>query len=71
MSEGYLPRIPAQEGVYTGEGIVKREYNTYQILVMNAKEKDELVEINPQEIHSFDEYSRTEESSERKTKNHP
>ena len=37
-----------------GEGVVTNESNTCRIYIINTSEQDELLEINPQQIHPFD-----------------
>ena len=64
LQEGYLPRIAAKEGIYMGEGIVSNNDNTCDVMVINSTEKDELIEIKPQEIHPFEYYTPFEDSAE-------
>ena len=64
LHKGYLPRIPAKEEIYIGEGIVSNNANTCDVMVINSTEKDELIVIKPQEIHPFEYYTPFEDSAE-------
>ena len=71
LLEGYLPRIPAKDGIYMRERLVSNNNNTCDVMVINSTEKDELIEIKLQEIHPFEYYAPFENSAESKQEQTP
>ena len=67
LRKGYLPRIATKDGIYIGEGVVTNKENACNLMVINTLEKNEMVEIRPQEIHPFEHYTPFEESAESET----
>ena len=55
MKEGYIPRIDVgDKEIYVGEGIVTSENNKCNIMAINTKDEDVVIEIDPREMIPFE-----------------
>ena len=71
FKEGYLPRISCKKDIYLREGIVENKDNICRIYAINTSGHDELIEINPQQIHPFEYFTPSFESDSEQEQTNP
>ena len=64
LTEGYLPRIKAIEGIFIGEAVVEINANHCKIFAINTLDQDAEIDVPTQVIHSFESFDESDDCFE-------